>query len=168
MAVLPILSYPDQRLYKVAKPVVKVDGRIHKLVNDMIETMHKASGIGLAATQVDVQERVVVISLSQKVTERYVLINPEITWLSKNTQTCKEGCLSIPGIYSEVKRSACIRCKALDISGQLYEIVAENLLAACIQHELDHLEGKIFIEYLSFFKQDRIRKKLNKMKHAAL
>ncbi|WP_025514019.1 peptide deformylase, partial [Bordetella trematum] len=141
MALLPILRYPDPRLHKVAKPVQIVDDRIRQLVQDMAETMYDAPGVGLAATQVDVHERVIVIDVSEEGNELRVLINPEITWRSEDQKVYEEGCLSVPGIYDEVKRAASIRCKALDAQGQPYEFEADGLLAVCVQHEIDHLDG---------------------------
>jgi len=168
MALLSILHYPDPRLHKKAKPVAVVDDRIRKLVRDMADTMYEAPGVGLAATQVDVHERVVVIDVSEEGNELRVLINPEITWKSDERQTYEEGCLSVPGIYDEVERSARIRFKALDIDGEPYEADAEGLLAVCVQHELDHLDGKVFVEYLSSLKQNRIKTKLKKAEREAL
>lgn len=162
MALLPILRYPDPRLHKKAKPVAVVDDRIRKLVRDMADTMYEAPGVGLAATQVDVHERVIVIDVSEQGNELRVLINPEITWKSEEKQTYEEGCLSVPGIYDEVERAARIRFKALDENGQPYEAEAEGLLAVCVQHEMDHLDGKVFVEYLSNLKQNRIKTKLKK------
>lgn len=167
MALLPILQYPDPRLHKVAKPVQKVDDRIHALVRDMAETMYAAPGVGLAATQVDVHERVVVIDVSEDSNELHVLINPEILWKSDETQICEEGCLSVPGVYDEVERAARVRVRALDEQGQSYEFDADDLLAVCVQHELDHLLGKVFIEYLSPLKQNRIRTRLRKQEREA-
>src|SRR5689334_13042020 len=162
MALLPILRYPDPRLHKKAKPVAEVDDRIRRLVRDMADTMYDAPGVGLAATQVDVHERVVVIDVSEDGTQLLALINPEITWRSDDRQTYEEGCLSVPGIYDEVERAARIRFKALDVDGKPYEMEAEGLLAVCVQHELDHLDGKVFVEYLSPLKQNRIKTKLRK------
>lgn len=167
MALLPILQYPDPRLHKVAKPVQKVDDRIRALVRDMAETMYAAPGVGLAATQVDVHERVVVIDVSEDSNELHVLINPEILWKSDETQFCEEGCLSVPGVYDEVERAARVRVRALDEQGQPYEFDADDLLAVCVQHELDHLMGKVFIEYLSPLKQNRIRTRLRKQEREA-
>jgi peptide deformylase len=167
MALLPILQYPDPRLHKVAKPVQKVDDRIRTLVRDMAETMYAAPGVGLAATQVDVHERVVVIDVSEDSNELHVLINPEILWKSDETQFCEEGCLSVPGVYDEVERAARVRVRALDEQGQPYEFDADDLLAVCVQHELDHLLGKVFIEYLSPLKQNRIRTRLRKQEREA-
>ncbi|CAM4323704.1 MULTISPECIES: peptide deformylase [Bordetella] len=168
MALLPILHYPDPRLHKKAKPVAVVDDRIRKLVRDMADTMYDAPGVGLAATQVDVHERVVVIDVSEEGNHLRVLINPEITWKSDERQTYEEGCLSVPGIYDEVERAARIRYRALDIDGNAYEAEADGLLAVCVQHELDHLDGKVFVEYLSNLKQTRIKTKLKKAEREAL
>ncbi|KAG4080925.1 hypothetical protein HA402_010096 [Bradysia odoriphaga] len=168
MALLPIIHYPDPRLYKKAKPVAVVDDRIRELVRDMAETMYDAPGVGLAATQVDVHERVVVIDISEGGNDLLVLINPEITWRSDDRKVYEEGCLSVPGIYDEVERSARIHCKALDKNGQPFEFDADGLLAVCVQHELDHLDGKVFVEYLSNLKQTRIKTKLKKAEREAL
>jgi peptide deformylase len=167
MALLPILKYPDPRLHKVAAPVRQVDDRIRQLVRDMAETMYAAPGVGLAATQVDVHERVVVIDVSEDGNDLHVLINPEITWKSEELQVYEEGCLSVPGIYDEVERSARIHVRALDERGEPYELDAEGLLAVCVQHELDHLLGKVFVEYLSVLKQNRIRTRLRKQQREA-
>ncbi len=168
MALLPIINYPDARLHKKAKPVAVVDDRIRQLVRDMADTMYDAPGVGLAATQVDVHERVVVIDVSEDSNQLLALINPEITWKSEERQTYEEGCLSVPGVYDEVERSSRIRCKALDQNGKPFEFEAEGLLAVCVQHELDHLEGKVFVEYLSNLKQNRIKTKLKKAERDAL
>ncbi|WP_399681739.1 peptide deformylase [Xenophilus sp.] len=162
MALRTILSYPDPRLHTVAKPVAAVDERVRTLVADMIETMYHANGIGLAATQVDVHERVVVIDVSEERNQPLVLINAEITWASDETVVNEEGCLSVPGIYDGVERATAVRVRALDEHGAEREIEAEGLLAVCIQHELDHLRGKVFVEYLSPLKRNRIRTKLLK------
>src|SRR5690606_39873819 len=167
MALLPILHYPDPRLHKKAKPVAVVDDRVRKLVRDMADTMYDAPGVGLAATQVDVHERVVVIDVSEEGNELRVLINPEITWKSDERQTYEEGCLSVPGVYDEVERAARIRVRALNEKGETYEFDAEGLLAVCVQHELDHLLGKVFVEYLSSLKQNRIKTKLKKAEREA-
>ena len=161
MAVLNILRYPDPRLEKVAKPVARVDDSIRELVRDMAETMYAAPGIGLAATQVDVHKRVIVLDVSDARDQLLVLINPEIVAL-EGEQECEEGCLSVPGVYDVVKRAEKVKVRALDGAGQPFELVAEGLLAVCIQHEMDHLEGKVFVEYLSRLKQSRIRSKLQK------
>jgi peptide deformylase len=162
MALLPILCYPDPRLHTVAKPVQAVDARIKKLVADMLDTMHEANGIGLAATQVDVHERVVVIDVSEQRNQPLVLINPEITWASEEKQVSDEGCLSVPGIYDGVQRAAAIKVTALDGEGQSRTIEANGILAVCIQHEMDHLLGKVFVEYLSPLKRNRIKTKMLK------
>lgn len=167
MALLPILQYPDPRLHKVAAPVQQVDDRIRQLVRDMAETMYDAPGVGLAATQVDVHERVVIIDVSEDRRDLHVLINPEITWRSEDKQVYEEGCLSVPGIYDEVERSARIHVRALDEQGEPFEFDAEGLLAVCVQHELDHLLGKVFVEYLSALKQNRIRTRLRKQQREA-
>jgi peptide deformylase len=162
MALLPILRYPDARLHKKAKPVAEVDDRIRRLVRDMADTMYEAPGVGLAATQVDVHERVLVIDVSEDGNDLLVLINPQITWKSDEKKVFEEGCLSVPGIYDEVERAERIRFKALDENGLSYEMEADGLLAVCVQHEMDHLEGKVFVEYLSTLKQNRIKTKLKK------
>jgi peptide deformylase len=168
MALLPILCYPDPKLHKVAKPVREVDARIQTLVDDMLETMHEANGIGLAATQVDVHERVVVIDVSEERDQPLVLINPEIVWASPEKQVSDEGCLSVPGIYDGVERASAIKVKALDRDGKLRDIEADGLLAVCIQHEMDHLLGKVFVEYLSPLKRNRIKTKMVKAKREAV
>ena len=162
MALLPILCYPDPRLHTVAKPVQAVDARVRQLVADMLETMYDANGIGLAATQVDAHERVVVIDVSEEHNQPMVLINPEITWYSEDKQINDEGCLSVPGIYDGVERSSAVRVTALDESGDSRTIEADGLLAVCIQHEMDHLLGKVFVEYLSPLKRNRIKTKMLK------
>ncbi|MBS0339768.1 MAG: peptide deformylase [Proteobacteria bacterium] len=162
MAKRNILSYPDPRLHTVAKPVQAIDQRIKTLAADMLETMYDANGIGLAATQIDVHERVVVIDTSEERDAPLVLINPEITWASDEKVVNEEGCLSVPGIYDGVERSTSVKVKALDAEGQEQNIEAEGLLAVCIQHELDHLLGKVFVEYLSPLKRNRIKSKLLK------
>ena len=162
MALLPILCYPDARLHTVAKPVREVDGRIRQLIGDMLETMYEASGIGLAATQVDVHERLIVIDISEQRDQPLVLINPEITWASADQQVSDEGCLSVPGIYDEVQRAAAVKVTAMDGEGRSRTIEAEGILAVCIQHEMDHLLGKVFVEYLSPLKRNRIKTKMLK------
>ena len=162
MAILPILCYPDPKLHTVAKPVQAVDARIRALISDMLETMHEASGIGLAATQVDVHERLIVIDISESHDQPLVLINPEIVWSSNEKQVSDEGCLSVPGIYDEVERAAAVKVQALDREGHSRIIEAEGMLAVCIQHEMDHLLGKVFVEYLSPLKRNRIRNKMLK------
>lgn len=161
MALLPILRYPDPRLHKKAAAVEVVDAGIRKLAADMAETMYAAPGIGLAATQVDVHKRVIVIDVSEEKNRLMVFINPEIVWRDGECEG-EEGCLSVPGIYETVQRSARVRVKALDAEGKPFELEAEDLLAVCIQHEMDHLEGKVFVEYLSRLKQSRIKSKLAK------
>jgi peptide deformylase len=162
MALLPILCYPDPRLHTVAKPVQAVDARIRQLVADLLETMYDANGIGLAATQVDVHERVVVVDVSEERNRPLVLVNPRITWASEDKQVNDEGCLSVPGIYDGVERSRAIKVDALDEQGEQRTIEAEGLLAVCIQHEMDHLDGKVFVEYLSPLKRNRIKTKMLK------
>lgn len=162
MALLPILRYPDPRLHKVAQPVQAVDARVRALIDDMFETMYDAKGIGLAATQVDVHERLIVIDVSEERDQRLVLINPELLWASDERVKGDEGCLSVPGIYDGVERAAQVRVRALDADGQPHEIEADGLLAVCIQHEMDHLMGKVFVEYLSPLKRGRIKTKLLK------
>lgn len=162
MALLNILRYPDPRLHTVAKPVAQVDERVRKLVGDMLDTMYAAEGVGLAATQVDVHERVIVIDTSEARNEPRVLINPELTWRSEEMSFGDEGCLSVPAIYDKVKRHARVRVKALDRDGQPQEFEAEGLMAVCVQHEMDHLVGKVFVEYLSPLKRDRIKTKMLK------
>jgi peptide deformylase len=162
MAILPILCYPDPRLHKVAQPVTVVDERIQALVADMLATMYDAQGIGLAATQVDAHQRVVVIDVSEERDQPMTLINPEILWASDEKQLGDEGCLSVPGIYDGVERSVAVKVRALDEKGQSREIDAEGMLAICIQHEMDHLMGKVFVEYLSPLKRNRIKAKLQK------
>ena len=162
MALLSILRYPDPRLHKVARPVAAVDDRIRTLVRDMQATMYEAQGIGLAATQVDVHERVIVIDVSEQRDAPQVLINPELLWASDERVKGDEGCLSVPGIYDGVERAARVRVRALDEHGRAREIEADGLLAVCIQHEMDHLVGKVFVEYLSPLKRGRIKTKLLK------
>ena len=167
MALLPILCYPDPRLHTVAKPVQAVDARIRSLVGDLLATMYEANGIGLAATQVDVHERVIVIDVSEERNQPLVLVNPEITWASDEKQVGDEGCLSVPGIYDGVERARSITVKALDGEGQPREIEAEGLLAVCIQHEMDHLNGVLFIDHLSRLKREQAVKKVKKLVRAA-
>ena len=162
MAQLNILRFPDPRLHTVAKPVAAVDERVRQLVDDMLETMYAAQGVGLAATQVDVHERVVVIDTSEERNDPRVLINPEIVWASDEMIVWEEGCLSVPQIYDKVDRHEKVRVAALNRDGQRYEFEADGLLAVCVQHELDHLLGKVFVEYLSPLKRNRIKTKLAK------
>lgn len=161
MAILPILTYPDERLRTIAEPVKTVDDSTRTLVQDMFETMYDANGIGLAATQVNVHQQVIVMDLSEDRNEPRVLINPTITE-KDGEQTYDEGCLSVPEYYAPVKRAESIKLTALDEQGEIYQLEAEGLLAVCIQHEIDHLLGKVFVDYLSRLKQDRVRKKLIK------
>ncbi|WP_374319108.1 peptide deformylase [Aquabacterium sp.] len=162
MALLPILCYPDPRLHKIARPVEVVDDRVRQIVDDMLETMYDAKGVGLAATQVDIHERIVVIDTSEERNEPRVLINPEIIQASEEMIIWEEGCLSVPTIYDKVERHAEIRVRALNRDGQTYEFDADDLLAVCVQHELDHLLGKVFVEYLSPLKRNRIKTKMQK------
>lgn len=162
MAVLDILRYPDARLHTVARPVAQVDDRIRTLVRDMAETMYEAPGIGLAATQVNVHERVITIDVSETKDALLVLINPEVIAASEERHEGEEGCLSVPGIYDGVERAARITVRALGLDGQPFTLEADGLLAVCIQHEMDHLAGKVFVQYLSRLKQSRIRSKMLK------
>jgi peptide deformylase len=162
MALLPILRYPDSRLHTVAKPVAEVDERIRQLVDDMLTTMYAAEGVGLAATQVDVHERVIVMDTSEQRDEPRVLINPELIARSDEMMIGEEGCLSVPQIYDKVPRHARVRVRALGRDGQSYEFDADGLTAVCVQHEMDHLLGKVFVEYLSPLKRDRIKAKMLK------
>jgi peptide deformylase len=162
MALLNILRYPDPRLHTVAQPVAAVDDRIRQLVDDMIETMHAAEGVGLAATQVDVHQRVIVMDTSDTHDQPRVLINPEIVSASDELLVNEEGCLSVPTIYDKVQRHARVRVRALGRDGLPFEFDAEGLAAVCVQHEMDHLRGKVFVEYLSPLKRDRIRQKMLK------
>jgi len=162
MALLPILCFPDPRLHTVAKPVAAVDARLRTLIADMLQTMYDAKGIGLAATQVDVHERLIVMDISEDRDQPLVLINPELVWTSQETHLNEEGCLSVPGIYDGVQRFDAVRVSALDGDSKSRVIEADDLMAVCIQHEMDHLMGKVFVEYLSPLKRDRIRKKMLK------
>jgi len=168
MSLLPILRYPDPRLHTIAKPVQAVDDRIRQLVRDMGETMYAAPGVGLAATQVNVHERVVVMDVSEEANDLHVLINPEIIWRSDDHKIHQEGCLSVPGVYEEVQRASQVRVRALDETGQTFEFDADGLLAVCVQHEIDHLDGKVFVQYLSRLKQGRIKTRLRKQEREAL
>ena len=161
MALLSILRYPDTRLRKKAKPVEQVDGTIQQIVDDMFETMYDAPGIGLAATQVNVHQQIVVIDVSEDKNEPLCLINAEMLEL-EGTEESEEGCLSVPDYYASVKRAEKVKVKALNKDGEAFEMEADGMLAVCIQHELDHLQGKVFVDYLSPLKQSRIRKKLEK------
>ena len=164
MTLLTILRYPDPRLHTVAQPVARVDDRIRKLAQTMLETMYEAEGVGLAATQVDVHERLVVIDVSENRDKPLVLVNPQIVWASAETRIGEEGCLSVPGIYDGVERSLAVKVEALDLDGGRRVHEAEGMLAVCIQHELDHLIGKVFVEYLSPLKRKRIKTKFIKLK----
>ena len=164
MALLPILEYPDPRLKTIAKRVTQFDERLRQLVADMADTMYEAPGVGLAATQVDVHERLVVIDVSETKDQLKVFINPEVVWASEEQVECEEGCLSVPGVYDAVTRPTRVRIRAQDERGEPFELDCEGLLAVCVQHEMDHLLGKVFVEYLSPLKQDRIRTKMRKRK----
>lgn len=162
MSLLTILRYPDPRLHKVAKKVSVFDARLKQLVADMAETMYEAPGVGLAASQVDVHEQIIVIDTSETRDDLRVFINPELVWTSEEKSVYDEGCLSVPGIYDGVERPARVRARALDANGVPFEIEADGLLAVCIQHEMDHLKGKVFVEYLSPLKRNRIKAKMLK------
>jgi peptide deformylase len=161
MALLPILRYPDPRLYKKASTVAEITDEIHALVRDMAETMYAAPGVGLAASQVDVHRQIIVIDTSEARDTLLVLINPEIL-AREGTQYCEEGCLSVPGVYEAVERAEWIHVRAMGLDGKLVEFESEKLQAVCIQHEMDHLQGKIFVDFLSRLKQNRIRAKMQK------
>jgi len=161
MALLPILRYPDPRLHKKAAPVSAVDSAIRRLAADMAETMYAAPGIGLAATQVDIHKQVIVIDVSEDKSSLLTLINPELLWQEGECEG-EEGCLSVPGIYEKVKRAQKVRVRALGLDGMPFELEVADMLAVCIQHEMDHLQGKVFVEYLSQLKQSRIKNKLAK------
>jgi peptide deformylase len=168
MALLTILHYPDERLRTRAQPVTQVDNRIHQLITDMFETMYHAPGIGLAASQVNVHERIIVMDISEQQNQPLTFINPELL-STEGEQEYEEGCLSVPGFYEPVARAARIKVRALDRDGKAFELDAVGLLAVCIQHEIDHLEGKLFVDYISQLKRTRIRKKLEKQqKHVAI
>jgi peptide deformylase len=162
MSILNILLYPDARLHKIAKPVTVFDTRLKKLIADMAETMYAAPGVGLAASQVDVHEQLVVIDTSDTGNDLHVFINPQILWASEEKQIYDEGCLSVPGVYDGVERPARVKVRALDADGKPFEVDADGLLAVCIQHEMDHLMGKVFVEYLSPLKRNRIKAKMLK------
>ena len=167
MAILQILRYPDPRLHKVAKPVGVVDEEIRKLARNMAETMYAAPGVGLAATQVDVHKQLIVIDLSETRDQLLVLINPQILE-SRGKSDCEEGCLSVPGIFEKVARAEWVKVRALDVNGKLFTLEATGMLSVCIQHEMDHLKGKVFVEYLSRLKQNRILSKLKKQQRQTL
>ncbi len=162
MPLRTILRYPDSRLHKIAKPVTVFDDRLRQLVADMAETMYEAPGIGLAATQIDVHEQVIVLDVSETRDQLQVLINPEILWSSEERRVYDEGCLSVPGIFDGVERPSQVRIRALNVDGVASEFEADGLLAVCVQHEMDHLRGKVFVEYLSPLKRNRIKSKLQK------
>ncbi len=167
MSILNILRYPDPRLHKIAKPVTVFDDKLKTLIKDMAETMYAAPGVGLAATQVDVHEQVVVIDVSESGDQLQVFINPEVIWASEERKSYDEGCLSVPGIYDGVVRPAEVKIRALDGDGKAFEVDCKDLLAVCIQHEMDHLKGKVFVEYLSPLKRNRIKTKLQKEEREA-
>ena len=167
MALLPILHYPDERLHKVAAPVLEINDRIRQLVRDMAETMYAAPGVGLAATQVDVHLQIIVIDTSEAHDQLRVFINPEIVE-SRGTAECEEGCLSVPGVYETVTRAEWVRVRAMDADGKPFELEADGLLGVCIQHEIDHLRGKVFVQYLSRLNQSRIVSKLKKQQRRAM
>lgn len=167
MALLAILQYPDPRLYKVAAAVAEVNDDIRRLIKNMSETMYAAPGVGLAATQVDDHRRVIVIDISETHDKLQVFINPEIVE-SSGVATCEEGCLSVPGIFDKVERAEQVKVRALNEKGERFELTASGLLAVCIQHEMDHLEGKVFVDYLSRLKQQRIAAKLKKQKRQVM
>ncbi len=162
MALLPILHFPDPRLSKVAAPIEQVDDEVRRLAADMAETMYEAPGIGLAATQVDVHRRLIVIDISEAHDQLITLINPRILDVSTDTQECEEGCLSVPGIFDEVERPARVEVEALGLDGKPFRLKADGLLAVCVQHEMDHLEGIVFVDHLSRLKRNRIVSKLRK------
>ena len=167
MALLPILQYPDPRLHTVAAPITRVNDEIRRLLKDMADTMYAAPGVGLAATQVDVHRRAIIVDVSEAHDQLNVFINPEIVARS-GTAECAEGCLSVPGIFEKVPRAARITVQALDAHGRPFKLEADGLLAVCIQHEIDHLEGKVFVEYLSRLKQQRILAKLRKQQRRVM
>lgn len=167
MALLDILEYPDPRLRTVARPVTRFDDWLRRLIDDMAQTMYAAVGVGLAATQVDHHERLLVLDISETKDQLHVLINPEIVWASEDEVECEEGCLSVPGVYDAVTRPSKVRVRAQNVDGTPFEFDAEGLLAVCVQHEMDHLLGKVFVEYLSPLKQERIKTRLRKRKTKA-
>ena len=167
MALLSIIKYPDPRLHTVAEPVIDADRQIRRLVNDMAETMYAAPGIGLAATQVDVHKRVIVLDISETKDQLLVLINPEILESSGEIE-CEEGCLSVPGVFENVIRAEQVRIRAVDTDGNPFEFDASGVLAVCVQHEMDHLKGIVFVEYLSRLKQGRIARKMRKAERLVL
>lgn len=162
MAQLTILQFPDPRLRTIAKPVAQVDDRVRKVIDDMFETMYAAPGVGLAATQVDIHEQIIVIDVSEDQDQPLVFINPKIEILDQQLFDYEEGCLSVPGFYEKVTRPEHIRVTALDRNGKKFTLEPQGLLAVCVQHERDHLNGKLFVDYLSNLKRNRIRSKLEK------
>lgn len=164
MTLLDIIEYPDPRLKTVARLVTRFDDPLRRLADNMAHTMYAAPGVGLAATQVDVHERLLVVDVSETKDQLHVLVNPEIVWASEEQVECEEGCLSVPGIYDAVTRPAKVRVRAQNVEGTPYDLECEGLLAVCVQHEMDHLLGKVFVEYLSPLKQDRIKTRLKKRK----
>lgn len=167
MALLDIIEYPDPRLRTVARSVTRFDERLRQFAGDLAQTMYAAPGVGLAATQVDVHERLLVVDVSETKDQLNVLVNPEIMWASEEQIECEEGCLSVPGVYDAVTRPAKVRVRAQNVEGTPFELECEGLLAVCVQHEMDHLLGKVFVEYLSPLKQDRIKTRLKKRKAKA-
>ena len=167
MALLPIIHYPDPRLHKIAAPVMAVDEDIRALVRSMAQTMYAAPGVGLAATQVDVHKQVIVIDISETHDDLLVLINPKIL-ASRGVSDCEEGCLSVPGIFEIVRRAEWVRVQALNLDGKTFEVASDGLLSVCMQHEMDHLKGRVFVEYLSQLKQKRIAGKLKKQQRQTL
>jgi len=164
VALLNIIEYPDPRLKTVARPVTRFDQRLTTLIEDMAQTMYAAPGVGLAATQVNVHERLVVLDISETKDQLHVFINPEIVWVSEETLECEEGCLSVPGVYDAVTRPAKVRVRSQQADGSASEVECEGLLSVCVQHEMDHLDGKVFVEYLSALKQSRIKTRFKKRK----
>jgi peptide deformylase len=167
LTLLPILHYPDPRLHTVAKPVKVFDTALKQLALDMAHTMYEALGVGLAATQINVHQRLIVVDVTEDKSGLTTLINPEITWASADRKPWEEGCLSVPGVYEEVQRPDRIRVRALDVDGKPFELEADGLLSVCIQHEIDHLNGKVFVQYLSQLKQTRLKSKILKEAKAA-
>lgn len=167
MAILEILEFPDPRLRKIAAPVTEFNQELKQLVADMTETMYDAEGIGLAATQVDVHQQVIVIDISEERDDPLVFINPSFEIVDKELEQYREGCLSVPGYYEDIKRPKTVKVSAMDADGNAFEIEPEGLLAVCIQHEMDHLQGKLFVDYLSTLKRNRIKQRLQKEKRSA-
>lgn len=166
MAILKILQYPDKRLHTIAKPVQTVTDPVRQLVHDMTETMYTAPGIGLAATQVDVHQQIIVLDISSTQNQLLIFINPQIL-ASSGESECEEGCLSVPGVYEKVRRAEKITVRALNLQGEIFTLDAEGMLATCVQHEIDHLKGRVFVEYLSMLKQTRLQAKIKKQLRAA-